>query len=62
MNRSALSRLEKLEEAITPAARQHIVFGDTPEQAQAELAAKKAAGEISENDHVIVISWMSEEA
>jgi len=41
MNRSALSRLEKLEEAIKPAARQHIIFGNTPELAQAEVGVRR---------------------
>jgi hypothetical protein len=62
MNRSALSRLEKLEEAIKPAARQHIIFGMTAELAQAEFAARKASGEIADSDEVLIVTWRSSSA
>ena len=59
MNRSALSRLAKLEDAIKPAARQHVIFGMTAEPAQAEFAARKARGELSDSDEVTIVTWRS---
>jgi hypothetical protein len=58
MNRSIETRLKRLEEASAPdepQPRLHVVFGPTREEANAKIAATKAAGEAAPGDHFIRI-------
>ena len=49
MNRATHSRLQKLEQAITPPKR-HVICGLAQQQAEAELQRRKALGEIGDGD------------
>ena len=61
MSRVLKSRIAKLELAASPAAtdRVVVVFGDTDEEAERQLAEKQAAGEYREGDHVIHVRFVS---
>ena len=61
MSRALKSRITKLELTAAPetASRVVVVFGDTDEEAQRDLAEKQAAGEYHEGDHVIHVRFVS---
>lgn len=59
MRQSRRSRLQKLQAALVPTARQVIVFGYSDEEHEAKITELKVRGEASEADTFVCISRMS---
>jgi hypothetical protein len=58
MGRSTLNRLNRLEEAVAPQGRLHVVFGTNQADLDRELAKFEASGVAVDGDIVLCVSWM----
>jgi hypothetical protein len=58
MGRSTLNRITRLEDAVAPQGRLHIVFGMNQADLDRELAEFEASGVAADGDTVLCVRWM----